>query len=46
MARRTRPYDKAKSVKSIARERVGTPPPSRVVEEKAGRDKPKHKKQE
>jgi hypothetical protein len=35
---------KSKRVKAIARERVGTAPPSRPIEERKRRDKPKHKK--
>ena len=42
---RNRPkYDKTKAVKAIARKRVGRPPAARVLDEKAVRDKPKHKK--
>jgi hypothetical protein len=37
-------YSKAKAVKAIARERVGTPKPGRIVEDKTLRSKPKHKK--
>jgi hypothetical protein len=37
-------YSKVKSVKAIARDRVGRPPAARVFEEKTQRDKPKHKK--
>ena len=35
---------KAKRVKAIARERIGTVPPARVLEETSQRSKPKHKK--
>jgi hypothetical protein len=35
---------KSKRVKAIARERIGTIPPARVMEERPARKKPKHKK--
>jgi hypothetical protein len=35
---------KAKRVRSVARERVGIPKPSRPLSEKRERDKPKYKK--
>lgn len=35
---------KAKRVKAISRERIGIVPPSRPVEERQARPKPKHKK--
>lgn len=37
-------YSKVKSVKSIARDRVGMPPAGRALDDKTERDKPKHKK--
>lgn len=43
MPRRRKAYSKAKSVKAVARERIGTPPPGRAVVNKAHRAKPKHK---
>jgi hypothetical protein len=36
--------DVGKEVRAIARERVGSPRPSRPLEEKPKRRKPKHKK--
>jgi hypothetical protein len=42
--KRPRKYSKTKAVKAIARERVGTPRPARVVADKNLRTKPKHKK--
>jgi hypothetical protein len=42
--KRPRKYSKTKAVKAIARQRVGTPKPARVVEDKTLRPKPKHKK--
>lgn len=36
--------NRAKEVKAIARERIGAPPPARVLDEKPIRTKPKHKK--
>ena len=44
MPRKRPKYDKAKAVKAIARKRVGAPQPARVLDEKAIRPKPKHKK--
>jgi hypothetical protein len=35
---------KSKRVKAIARERIGTVPPSRAIEDRPARAKPKHKK--
>lgn len=35
---------KSKRVKALARERVGSPKPERIVTEKPTRPKPKHKK--
>ena len=46
MARKkTRPkrFDVTKEVKAIARERVGSVPPSRTITPKSEREKPKHK---
>jgi hypothetical protein len=45
MAKRPRKYSKSKAVKSIARERVGSPPASRAIAPKSDRKKPKHKKE-
>ena len=39
-----RKLNKNKEVKAIARERIGTPPPTRPLDEKPVRTKPKHKK--
>jgi hypothetical protein len=36
--------DKTKRVKAVARERVGSPKPGRVLKDKRLREKPKHKK--
>jgi hypothetical protein len=44
MARRPRKFDKNKEVRAIARERVGSVPPSRPLAERPTRKKPKHKK--
>ncbi len=44
MAKKPSKYSKMKSVKAIARERVGSPPPARKVAEKSDRQKIKHKK--
>jgi hypothetical protein len=35
-----------KELKAIARERIGSPKPSRVIEQKTARKRPKHKKTE
>jgi hypothetical protein len=37
-------FDLAKEVKAIARERVGRIPAAKLIEPKASRKKPKHKK--
>jgi hypothetical protein len=37
------PFRAAKAVKSLAREKIGSPPPTRVVPEKTKRVKEKHK---
>jgi hypothetical protein len=45
MARKKRLLpSKSKRVRAIARERIGVVPPSRPLEERALREKPKHKK--
>jgi hypothetical protein len=44
MPKRPNAYSKTKSVKAVARERIGTPPPTRPIPDKAHRAKPKHKK--
>ena len=38
-------FDQKKGVKRLARERVGTPPPSKPIVPKHLRKKPKHKKE-
>jgi hypothetical protein len=44
MATRKRPkLDKNKRLKAIARERVGSPKPARIIEEKPKRPKAKYK---
>jgi hypothetical protein len=43
MAKKKR-YERKKAVRKLARERVGTVPPSRLIEPKTKRKKPKHKK--
>jgi hypothetical protein len=45
MANRPRKISKSKAVKSIARERIGSPPASRAIAPKSDRKKPKHKKE-
>jgi len=35
--------DKTKRVKAVARQRVGSPKAARPLDERVGRDKPKHK---
>jgi len=37
-------FDVKKEVKGIARERIGSPKPARVIKPKSERPKPKHKK--
>jgi hypothetical protein len=37
-------FDQSKEVRAIARERVGTVKPSKLIVPKAARKKPKHKK--
>jgi hypothetical protein len=44
MPKRPAKYSKVKSIKSIARDRIGRPPAARAMEEKTQRAKPKHKK--
>jgi hypothetical protein len=44
MKRRKPKYNAGKEVKAIARERVGSVKPKRVIEPKTARKKPKHKK--
>jgi hypothetical protein len=39
-------FDQSKEVRAIARERVGTVKPGRVLSPKTARKKPKHKKAE
>jgi hypothetical protein len=43
MAKRKTPT-KSERVKAVARQRVGTPKPARIIADKRLRDKPKHKK--
>jgi hypothetical protein len=43
---RRKAFDPRKEVKAIARERVGSPKPSRAIEPKTKRKKAKHKKLE
>ncbi len=44
MPRKKKGYDRGKSVRRLARERVGVVPASRSLEPKIKRKKPKHKK--
>jgi hypothetical protein len=44
VAPRKKTFSAQKEIKAIARERVGKVPPARVIEPKAARKKPKHKK--
>lgn len=44
MPRKARGYNRGKSVRRLARERVGATPASRVIQPKLKRKKPKHKK--
>jgi hypothetical protein len=44
MPRKKQTFDQKKEVRKLARERVGTVPPSRPIEPKDKRKKPKHKK--
>jgi hypothetical protein len=42
--KKNKPFDAAKEVKAIARERVGRVPAGKTFEPKSSRKKPKHKK--
>jgi hypothetical protein len=42
--KRSKSLDKTKRVKAVARDRVGSPKPARVIEDRRLREKPKHKK--
>jgi hypothetical protein len=42
--KKPKPLEKTKRVKAVARQRVGSPKPARIIEDKRLRDKPKHKK--
>ncbi len=44
MAQKRKRYDRNKSVRRLARERIGVVPASRAIEPKTGRKRPKHKK--
>jgi hypothetical protein len=44
MAKKPAKYSKEKTVKDLARKRVGVPPPSRALDEREQRPKIKHKK--
>jgi hypothetical protein len=44
MADKPKPYSREKSVRRVARERVGTVPGTRVIVPKKQRKRPKHKK--
>jgi hypothetical protein len=44
LARKKKEFELRKEVKAIARERVGPVPPSRAIEPKSTRRKPKYKK--
>ncbi len=44
MRRDKRGYDRGRSVRRLARQRVGTVPASRPIEPKIKRKRPKHKK--
>ncbi len=44
MPRKKSAFDQGKGVRKLARERVGTTPPSRPIDDKSARKKPKHKK--
>jgi hypothetical protein len=41
---RKKEYDRKKEIRAIARERVGTVPPSRPIQPKTRRARPKYKK--
>jgi len=44
LARKKKTFDLGTEVKAIARERVGTVPPAKLIQPKSARKKPKHKK--
>jgi len=44
LARKKKTFELEKEIKAIARERVGTVPPARLIEPKSARKTPKHKK--
>jgi hypothetical protein len=44
MARKRPQLSKEKRVKAVARKRVGTPKPARVLDERQERERPKHKR--
>jgi hypothetical protein len=44
MKKRVRKFDQKKEVRAIARERVGTVKPARLIVPKTDRKKPKHKR--
>ena len=44
LAMKRKKFDVKKEIKAIARERVGSPKPARVIEPKPVTRKPKHKK--
>ena len=41
--RKPKPFRAVKAVKSMARERIGTPPPTRRLPDAKKQDQPKHK---
>ncbi len=45
MAEKRKSYSREKSVRRVARDRVGAVPPTRVIVPKKQRKRPKHKKQ-
>jgi len=42
--KKTKRYNSTKEIKAIARERIGTVPPTRAIEPEKRRAKPKHKR--
>jgi hypothetical protein len=42
--KKPRRYVKSKAVKALARERIGSPKPARIFDEKSPNSKPKHQK--
>ena len=44
MPRKKTTFDQGQGVRKLARERVGATPPSRPIDDKLVRKKPKHKK--